>query len=89
MTKRYLVVYENGPNNMSGFAPDVPGCVSTGQTLDEMRENLRDALDFHLEGLAMDGQPIPEPFTRLVEVPQDGLAEWLEVPLPAMAAMSA
>ena len=89
MIRRYLVVYENGPNNMSGFAPDVPGCASTGHTLDEMRTNLREALEFHLEGLAMDGQSIPVASTRLVEVPEDGFAEWLEVPLPAMATMSA
>jgi len=89
MVRRYLVVYENGPNNMSGFAPDVPGCASTGHTLEEMRENLREALEFHLEGLAIDGQPIPQAVTKLVEVPEGGFAEWLEVPLPAMAVMFA
>ena len=89
MMRRYLVIYEDGPNNLSGFAPDVPGCASTGHSLDEMRANLREALEFHLEGLAIDGQPIPPATTRLVEVPDDGFAEWLEVPLPAMAEMSA
>ena len=89
MMRRYLVIYEDGPNNLSGFAPDVPGCASTGHSLDEMRANLREALEFHLEGLAMDGQPIPTATTRLVEVPENGFAEWLEVPLPAMAEMSA
>lgn len=49
MTRRYLVIYESGPTNMSGFAPDVPGCVATGQSLEEMRRNLREALEFHLE----------------------------------------
>lgn len=86
MIRRYLVVYENGPNNMSGFAPDVPGCASTGHTLDELRVNLREALEFHLEGLAEDHQPLPVATTRLVEVPEGGFAEWLDV---AMAAMSA
>lgn len=59
MMRRYLVIYENGPTNMSGFAPDVPGCASTGHTIEEMRTNLRDALHFHLEGLALDGYPLP------------------------------
>jgi len=82
MTRRFLVVYENGPANMSGFAPDVPGCASTAYSLDEMRTNLREALEFHLEGLALDGDSVPAALTRLVEVPEDGLAEWLEVELP-------
>lgn len=55
MTRRYLVVYETGPGNLSGFAPDVPGYGSIGHSLEEMRENLREALEFHLEGLALDG----------------------------------
>jgi predicted RNase H-like HicB family nuclease len=82
MTRRYLVIYENGPDNMSGFAPDVPGCASTGHSLDEMRTNLREALEFHLEGLALDGQPAPPAVTRMAEVPEDGFAEWLSVTLP-------
>ncbi len=89
MIRRYLVVYESGPNNMSGFAPDVPGCASTGHTLEEMRVNLREALEFHLEGLAEDHLPVPAATTRLVEVPEGGFAEWLDVNLPVMAAMSA
>ncbi len=89
MMRRFLVIYEDGLNNLSGFAPDVPGCASTGHSLEEMRINLREALEFHLEGLALDGQPIPLATTRLIEVPEDGFAEWLEVPLPAMAEMSA
>jgi predicted RNase H-like HicB family nuclease len=89
MTGRYLVVYENGPNNLSGFAPDVPGCASTGSSLEEMRKNLREALEFHLEGLLLDGQPIPAATTRTVEVPDQGFAEWLDVTLPVSEAVSA
>ncbi len=89
MMRRYLVVYENGPGNMSGFAPDVPGCASTGHTLEEMRDNLRDALEFHLEGLAMNGDAIPAAVTHLVELPEDGLAEWLGVELPVSEAVLA
>jgi predicted RNase H-like HicB family nuclease len=89
MTRRYLVIYEEGPNNLSGFAPDVPGCASTGHSLDEMRANLREALEFHLEGLALDGESIPAAATRLAEVPEGGFAEWLEVTLPVAEAISA
>ena len=89
MTRRYLVIYESGPTNMSGFAPDVPGCASTGRSLEEMRANLREALEFHLEGLALDGQPLPQPITRMAEVPEDGFAEWLTITLPIAEAISA
>jgi predicted RNase H-like HicB family nuclease len=89
MTRRYLVIYESGPTNMSGFAPDVPGCASTGHSLEEMRANLREALEFHLEGLTLDGQPLPQPITRMAEVPEDGFAEWLTVSLPLAEAISA
>jgi predicted RNase H-like HicB family nuclease len=89
MTRRYLVIYEDGPENMSGFAPDVPGCASTGHSLDEIRRNLREALEFHFEGLALDGQSPPPVVTRVAEVPEDGLAEWLSVTLPVVEAISA
>ena len=89
MTQRYLVIYENGESNLSGFAPDVPGCVSTGRSLEEMRNNLREALEFHLEGLVLDGQPIPAPVTRLAEVPEGGFAERLSVELPVAEVISA
>jgi len=89
MTRRYLVIYESGPTNLSGFAPDVPGCASTGTSLEDLRKNLREALEFHLEGLAIDGQPIPSATTRTVEVPDQGFAEWLDVTLPVQEAISA
>ena len=89
MRRRYLVIYENGDDNLSGFAPDVPGCASTGHTLEEMRANLREAIEFPLEGLALDAQPIPASITRLAEVPDNGLAEWLTVELPAVEVISA
>ncbi|HKO17900.1 MAG TPA: type II toxin-antitoxin system HicB family antitoxin [Acidobacteriaceae bacterium] len=89
MTRRYLVIYETGEKNMSGFAPDVPGCASTGRTLDEMRTNLREAQEFHLEGLSSSGEPIPSATTHSIEVPENGLAEWLAVTLPVPEAVSA
>ena len=63
MKTKFLVVYEVGENNLGGFLPDVPGVVSTAATLKQMRQVMREAVEFHLEGLAADGDPIPEPTT--------------------------
>lgn len=89
-TKKFLVVYEVGEQNLSGFVPDVPGVVATAETLDKMRQAMREALEFHLEGLAADGDAIPEPATTSVdfaeEDPEHGvlscIVEWLEVAVP-------
>ena len=61
MNLKYAVVIEQTPNNFGAYAPDVPGCVSTGMTRDEMRVNIRDALSFHIEGMVRNGEPVPEP----------------------------
>jgi predicted RNase H-like HicB family nuclease len=61
---RYAVVIEKGPTNYSAYVPDLPGCVSTGQTIDEIRRNLREAIDLQLEGLRRDGENIPPPTTQ-------------------------
>ncbi len=66
MTNRYLVIYAKGATAFSGFSPDVPGCVSTGATLEDMRLMLTEALTFHLHGTAEDGDPIPQPKTTQV-----------------------
>ncbi|NMB42002.1 MAG: type II toxin-antitoxin system HicB family antitoxin [Firmicutes bacterium] len=58
---RYLVVIEKTSNNFSAFLPDVPGCVATGKSIEEVKKNIAEALAMHLEGLAEDGQPAPEP----------------------------
>jgi predicted RNase H-like HicB family nuclease len=58
---RYLIVIENAGANFSAYSPDLPGCVSTGKTVEETRKNMEEAIEFHLEGLREDGLPIPEP----------------------------
>lgn len=59
---RYTILVEGGPpSNYSCFSPDVPGCVATGDTLDECVASMREALRFHLEWMERDGDPIPEP----------------------------
>ena len=61
---RYAIVIEKGSNNFSAYVPDLPGCVTTGKTLEEIEANMREAIDLHLEGLRADGESIPEPLTE-------------------------
>ncbi len=58
---RYAIVIEKANDNFSAYVPDLPGCVATGQTRDEVNSNIRDAVRFHLDGLREDGLPIPRP----------------------------
>ncbi len=58
---RYAIVIEKGDNNYSAYLPDLPGCVTTGQTVEEIKHNMQEAIELHLEGLKEDGLPIPEP----------------------------
>jgi predicted RNase H-like HicB family nuclease len=59
--KRYAVVVEHAGNNLAAYVPDLPGCVATGDTLAEVERLIREAIVMHLEGMAEDGLPIPEP----------------------------
>ena len=85
--RRYTVVIEQGPNNLSAYVPDLPGCVATGQTVEEIESNIREAIELHDEGMAEDGQPIPQPSTlaREVEVapwpPGLGVVAWRTSPI--------
>ncbi len=58
---RYGIVIEKTENNFSAYVPDLPGCVATGSTPEEVESNIRDAIRFHLDGFRQDGLPIPEP----------------------------
>ena len=58
---KYPVVIERGLNNYAAYVPDLPGCVATGGTRDEVTRNIGEAIEFHLEGMREDGLPIPEP----------------------------
>jgi predicted RNase H-like HicB family nuclease len=58
---RFLVVIEKAGGNYSAYAPDLPGCVATGKTLEETERNMHDAIRLHLQGLQEDGLPIPTP----------------------------
>ena len=60
--RRYLIVIEGAEGeNFSAYAPDLPGCVATGATVEDCEREMRDAIAFHIEGLRDAGQPVPEP----------------------------
>ena len=60
MRLRFAVVFERLPNNYDAYVPDLPGCISTGETWDEMQQMIREAISFHIEGMLEDGEPVPE-----------------------------
>lgn len=67
---RYLVVVEKGPTSFGAYVPDLPGCIAVGETREEVLASIQEAIEFHLEGLREDGQPIPPPSSssEVVEV---------------------
>lgn len=69
--KRYLIVIEQTESGYSSYSPDLPGCVSTGKTREEVERNMREAIGFHVDGLREDGCPVPEPqaSSSYVELP--------------------
>lgn len=73
---RYSIVIEKGENNYGAYSPDVPGCGTVGDTLEEVKQNIVEALLFHFEGLVEEGLPIPEPTTQV---------EYVEVKIPQMS----
>ena len=58
---RYLIVIEDAGANFSAYAPDLPGCIATGADVKEVKQRMREAIAFHLEGLREDGLEPPEP----------------------------
>jgi predicted RNase H-like HicB family nuclease len=90
MTQEYLVVYEKGANNWSAFSPDVPGCGSLGDALEDTRANMREAMELYLNETASAGEPIPEATVSSVDFREfdpdhetkEYFVEWLTVPLP-------
>ena len=68
--KKYLIVFEKANGNYSAYLPDLPGCIATGKTREEVERSIRQALELHVAGMKEDGIAPPEPtsFTELVEV---------------------
>jgi predicted RNase H-like HicB family nuclease len=67
---KYAIVIEKAEGNYSAYAPDLPGCVAVGDTLEEVEEAMREAIEFHLDGMQEEGLPIPEPtsITKMLEL---------------------
>ena len=63
---RYVMIIETGNRNYSAYLPDLPGCIATGKTVEEVRQRMQEAIELHLAGMREDGLPIPKP-TSLVD----------------------
>ena len=61
---KYLVVIEPTGTGFSAYSPDLPGCVATGKTEAEVQKEMQEAMEFHVEGLALEGHPVPKPSTQ-------------------------
>jgi predicted RNase H-like HicB family nuclease len=68
---RYAIVIEKAPGNYAAYVPDLPGCIATGATVAETESLIREAIEFHLEGLKEDGLSIPPPSSQVeyVDIP--------------------
>jgi predicted RNase H-like HicB family nuclease len=62
---RYAIVIEQANGGFSAYAPDLPGCVATGRTKDEVETLLREAIEMHVAGLREDGLPVPPPSSKV------------------------
>lgn len=62
---RYAIVIETAGSNFSAYVPDLPGCVATGSTLEDAEGQIREAIEFHLEGLRADNLPVPPASSRV------------------------
>ena len=68
---QYLVVIEQGPTSLGAYVPDLPGCVAVGATREEVAILIQEAIEFHIEGLKADGQPVPQPSSTAEVVEAD------------------
>jgi predicted RNase H-like HicB family nuclease len=61
---KYLIILEKTTTGYSAYSPDLLGCVSTGVTPEETVQNMQEAIEFHIDGLKLEGLPIPKPQTQ-------------------------
>ncbi len=74
---RFLIIIEQGDHNYSAYVPDLPGCIATGRTMQEVEQNMREAISSHVQGMLEDGEPIPVSQTT---------AEYVDISLPGSVA---
>ncbi|HEX6818634.1 MAG TPA: type II toxin-antitoxin system HicB family antitoxin [Ktedonobacterales bacterium] len=73
---KYLIIIEQADGNLSAYVPDLPGCVTTGATREEVLRNMGEAIELHLQGMREDGEEIPLPNSD---------PAWVDVTIPAPA----
>ena len=62
---KYAIVIEKAKNNYSAYVPDLPGCIATGGTVEEVEQQIRETIEFHLDGMREDGEPISTPSSHV------------------------
>lgn len=81
---RYAVIIEEGENSFGAYVPDLPGCVAVGETKEEVLKLIEEAIEFHIEGLREDAQPVPEPSSSIeyvgvratYQISRDASGQW-------------
>jgi len=68
MSQRFAVIFEQAENNWAAYVPDLPGCITTGKTLEDTERNIREAIQGHLQTLREFGEPVPQPTTLAKEI---------------------
>jgi predicted RNase H-like HicB family nuclease len=68
VTKEYTVIYEPGEQNWSAYVPDLPGCIATAKTRNALERQIREAITFHIKGLRLHGDAVPEPTIEAAKV---------------------
>lgn len=78
---KYAAIIVKAGNGYSAYLPDLPGCIAAGDTFEETKRLIQEAVIFHLEGMAEDGETIPEPVSAAidVEVPAPGASQQIAV----------
>jgi predicted RNase H-like HicB family nuclease len=66
--RKYTIIIEKVEDNYSAYCPDLPGCIATGATVEETTQRMKEAIEFHIEGLEREKMPIPEPSTAAVSI---------------------
>ncbi len=84
----YLVIIEKGKNNYSAYSPDILGCAATGKTVEETLETMKEAIEFHFEGMLEDGEDIPMPkslnfyLEQTDEISSDDILAHINIEIP-------
>ncbi len=65
MQRKYVVILEEGPTSWGAYVPDLPGCVAVGKTRKQVSAFIKEAIEFHIEGMKEDGEEIPQPRSHM------------------------